>query len=67
MTLVQYNDILHIHPYNDPAEDGTTFYYGRIQATYTQDDEIYAVGYSDWTTAWQNRYETGDRFVACYQ
>ena len=67
MTLVQYNDLLHIHPYNDPAEDGTTFYYGRIQATYTQDDEIYAVGYSNWTTAWQNRYETGDRFVACYQ
>lgn len=67
MTLVQYNDLLHIHPYNDPAEDGTTFYYGRIQSTYTQDDEIYAVGYSDWGTAWQNRYETGDRFLACYQ
>ena len=67
MTLVQYNDLLHIHPYNDPAEDGTDFYYGRIQATHTQDDEIYAVGYNDWTTAWQNRYETGDRFLACYQ
>ena len=66
MTLVQYNDLLHIHPYGDPAEDGTTFYYGRISPGYSQDDEIYAVGYSDWSLAWQNRYESGDRFRACY-
>jgi hypothetical protein len=67
MTLVQYNDLLHIHPYNDPAEDGTSFYYGRLSATHGQDDEIYAVGYSSWTQAWQNRFQSGDRFLACYQ
>ena len=66
MTLVQYNDLLHLHPYGEQAQFGTSFYYGRISPGYTQDDEIYAVGYSDWQAAWQNRYETGDRFRACY-
>ena len=66
MTLVQYNDLLHIHPYGEQAQFGTSFYYGRISPGYSQDDEIYAIGYADWGLAWQNRYESGDRFRACY-
>ena len=66
MTLVQYNDLLHISAAGDPAADGTDYYYGRIGATYTEADEVYAVGFSDWTDAWNNNNEEGDRFIGCY-
>jgi hypothetical protein len=65
LTLVQYNDLLHITAYGDDPADGTDHYYGRISATYTEDDEIYAVGFSSWTDAWDSRYESGDGFRAC--
>ena len=65
LTLVQYNDLLSITAYGDDPADGTDHYYGRIAATHTEDDEIYAVGFSDWTDAWDNRYESGDGFRAC--
>lgn len=67
LTLVQYNDLLHITHWGDDPANGTDYYYGRISAGYTSNDEIYAVGFANWSDAWNNRYEDGDRFVACYQ
>ena len=66
MTLVQYNDLLTITAWGDDPSNGTDYYYGRISAGYSSNDEIYAVGFQTWSDAWNNRYEDGDRFVACY-
>jgi len=66
LTLVQYNDLLSITAWGDDPSNGTDYYYGRISAGYSSNDEIYAVGFQNWSDAWTNRYEDGDRFVACY-
>ena len=67
LTLVQVNNIITITGWGDDPANGTDHYYGRIQNGYTADDEVYAVDYPDWETAWANRYTPGDRFRVCYK
>ena len=40
LTLVQYNDLLHITAWGDDPANGTDYYYGRISAAYSSNDEI---------------------------
>jgi hypothetical protein len=51
----------------EDVSSGAAWYHGWLAGTHLADDEILGVDYPSWAAAWDARYTSGERFVACYE
>lgn len=66
MSLIPTDSYVFVTAADDDPQVGDTHLYGWLATRHISDDEIFGID-EPYPGAWSTRYESGDRWVACYQ